>query len=190
MLDCALRRSACPGRRLVLSPVWSTSSTSICAPVPVGSACAISLAPCPEIGFDHLRIALHFRRRSFGDLHAVIEHGNLVGDAHHDLHVVLDQQDRQIEILAHPVDEPGHLRRLVRVHAGRRFIQQQQLRLAGQRPRDLQAPLIAIGEILRRHVALARAARRTPAIPALVARDSRSSRLTEAAGGPRRAAST
>ena len=37
----------------------------------------------------------HLLRRALGDLLAVVEHGDLLRDAHDDLHVVLDEQDRE-----------------------------------------------------------------------------------------------
>src|SRR6516225_1067287 len=46
-----------------------------------------------EIGGDDLGIILHFCRRTFGDLAAVVEHQHTVAHAHHQLHVVLDQQN-------------------------------------------------------------------------------------------------
>ncbi len=38
--------------------------------------------------------------RALGDLLAVVEDGDPVADAHHDPHVVLDEQDRQAELAA------------------------------------------------------------------------------------------
>jgi hypothetical protein len=64
-------------------------------------------------------------------------------------------QDSQVEIVSNLVDEPGHLASLIRVHACGRLVEQKQVRVAGQGPRDFQAPLVAIGEILRRVLALA-----------------------------------
>ena len=46
-------------------------------------------------------------------------------------------------------------RGLLRVHAGGRLVEQQQLRLAGQRARNLQPPLVAVGQIPRRDGPLA-----------------------------------
>ena len=37
---------------------------------------------------------------ALGDLLAVVEHGDALGDAHDDLHVVLDEQDREAALLA------------------------------------------------------------------------------------------
>src|SRR5947208_2384663 len=48
-----------------------------------------------EIGLDDLRILLHVGRRSLGDFLAVVEHEHAVAHAHHELHVMLDQQNRR-----------------------------------------------------------------------------------------------
>src|SRR5262249_31302730 len=44
-----------------------------------------------EIGVDHGLIGLHLRRRTVGDLDAVVEHQDTVGQVHDHPHVVLDQ---------------------------------------------------------------------------------------------------
>src|SRR5215216_2100406 len=51
--------------------------------------------PGAEVGLDHLWVALDLGRVALRDLHPMIEDRDLVGDAHHDLHVVLDEDDRQ-----------------------------------------------------------------------------------------------
>ncbi len=48
-----------------------------------------------QVGGDHLRIGAYLVGRSLGDLHAVIQNGNPIGDAHHHLHVMFDQHDGQ-----------------------------------------------------------------------------------------------
>ena len=47
-----------------------------------------------EIGGDDARIVLHMGRIAVGDLAAVFEHDDMVGNLHDHRHVVLDQQDR------------------------------------------------------------------------------------------------
>ena len=78
-------------------------------------------------------------RRALGDLAAEVEHDDLVGDAHHHRHVVLDEQHRQLELVAQP---PDQLRQLVDLGVGQpagRLVEHQQLRVAGERPGDLDA---------------------------------------------------
>ena len=48
---------------------------------------------------------------ALGDLLAVVEHRDLLGDAHDDLHVVLDEQDRQAALVAQLAHELGQRRR-------------------------------------------------------------------------------
>ena len=72
-----------------------------------------------------------------------------VADAHDHLHVVLDEQDGQAELGPQPGDELHHRRRLGRVHAGGRLVEEQQdFGSAGEGPRDLQASLVAVGQVL------------------------------------------
>ena len=103
-----------------------------------------------EVGLDHARVRAHLVGLALGDLLAVVEHGDALGDAHDDLHVVLDQQDRQLALVAQLPHELRELRRLLRVHAGGRLVEQQQLGLGRQRPRDLHPALVAVGEVDRR----------------------------------------
>ena len=98
-------------------------------------------------------------RPALGDLRAVVEHGDVLGDAHHDLHVVLDQEHGQpfsSRTRRTNVDEVG---RLLRVHAGRRLVEEEQLRPQGERARHLEAPLVAVREVLRELVLVAAARR-------------------------------
>ena len=96
-----------------------------------------------EIGADHLRLVAHLLGRAVGDLQAELQRHHLVGDAHHQVHVMLDQQDAELELLA---DAPQQLRQLIHlavIEPARRLVQHQQLRLADQRARQLDALLRA-----------------------------------------------
>ena len=112
-------------------------------------------APLPEIGFDHLRVAADLRRRPFGDLFAEIEHRDAVRDRHDELHHVLDQHDRDA-LRAREVDQQRVERRdLAVAQAGRRLVEQQQLRLRGERAREVEHLLMPEIELLGRRVAIA-----------------------------------
>jgi hypothetical protein len=50
-----------------------------------------------QIGADDVGVALHLGRRALGDLAAEVEHHDLVGDLHHQSHVVLDEQDGDVD---------------------------------------------------------------------------------------------
>src|SRR5438093_1353365 len=115
----------------------------------------LALVAGAEVSLDHLGMALDLGRRTFGDAHTVVEHGDAVGDAHHDLHVVLDQEYRQLELAPERADQRGEVLGLARVHPRRRLVEQQQARLGGERARDLQAPLIAVRQVAREVLRLA-----------------------------------
>ena len=76
-----------------------------------------------QVGFDHPRIGAHLLGRALGDLGAVVEDDDLVGDVHHHLHVVLDEKDGDATI-ADLEDQLAQLRLLGGVQAGGGLIQQ------------------------------------------------------------------
>ena len=116
-----------------------------------------------QVGLDHPGVSADLVRGALGDLLAVVEHRDPVADAHDHPHVVLDEQDRDAQLPADAGDEVGHLAGLDRVHAGRRLVEQQEARLAGERAGDLQAALVAVGQVARHLALVARRARRSPA---------------------------
>src|ERR1700730_11327108 len=73
---------------------------------------------------------------------AEMEHGYLIGDVEHHIHVMLDQEDRQIGI--EPEKKFRHLIGLARRQPRGRLIQQQQLRLAGKAEDYLELALLAV----------------------------------------------
>src|SRR5215831_16977403 len=60
-----------------------------------------SLVRHPEIGVDHILVALHLGRRAIGNLAAVVEHHHPVRQVHHHAHVVLDEGDGRVECVFH-----------------------------------------------------------------------------------------
>src|SRR5262245_32783206 len=68
----------------------STSSSSYPATTPRSSSSGPRSAA--KVGLDDTRVAANRVRRSLGDLLPVVEHDDALGDIHHDVHVVLDQQ--------------------------------------------------------------------------------------------------
>ena len=107
---------------------------------------ALSLAS--NIGFDHRRIAADIGWQPLRQLDAVIEHGDLFGDIHHQPHLVFNQQNRNAQLF-HFHNELQQGIDFFRIHAGSRLIEQQQLRFAGQGTGDLQPALRAIRQIFR-----------------------------------------
>ena len=91
----------------------------------------------PEVGLDHLRVVLHLGRRPLGDLAPEVEHDDLVGDAHHQLHVVLDEQHGEPVPIAEVADRVAELVDLGVGEPGRRLVEQQQRGLGRHRPGEL-----------------------------------------------------
>ena len=58
------------------------------------------LKSCAEIGFDDTRVANDVVGSALGDLDAMMKHDDALGEAHHRRHDVLDQEDRQVQLLA------------------------------------------------------------------------------------------
>src|ERR1019366_10757265 len=96
-----------------------------------GPACPILMCHA-KIGFDDRLVAADLIRCPVGDLAAVVEHHDTVGDVHYHAHVMLDQCDGSAELVVHVQDKTAHVLLLLDVHARHRFIEQQQFRLGGQ----------------------------------------------------------
>src|SRR6266404_773201 len=116
-----------------------TSRTAWIAPYDMFTQSSFNIASLlrcfrAEIGLDDPLVGLNYRGRPFRDLDPVVEYDNVVGDRHHQIHVMLDHQDRDAE-LADLDDQPAKLSRLLWVQAGGRFVEQEQLRLGSERPR-------------------------------------------------------
>src|SRR5438094_8355580 len=83
-----------------------------------------------------------------GDLLAVVEHEHHLAEPHHDLHVVLDQDDR-----AALVPQPGHgAEEIVEqraIDAGRWLVEQDQGGLGHQHAHELDELLLAVREVAR-----------------------------------------
>ena len=60
---------------------------------------------------------------------------------------MLDEQDRELQVVPHLADEADELQRLLRVHPGGGLVEEQELGLRRERTRDLEAPLIAVREV-------------------------------------------
>src|SRR5262245_26192266 len=76
--------------------------------------------------------------------------GDAVGDLHDDLHLVLDEHHRAG--VGQPADEHRGLLRLLRAHAGRRLVEEEQRGIAGQGDGDLQMPFLAMREMSRQEM--------------------------------------
>src|SRR5215468_4688097 len=106
----------------------------------------------PEVGLDHLGIALDLGGRALGDLATEVEHHHLVGNLHHQAHVVLDEEDGHLAAVAdgaHELTERGHL---FVVEAACRLVEEEELGLAGQGAPQLHALEGAEGQPRRRAI--------------------------------------
>ncbi|CCY06109.1 putative uncharacterized protein [Eggerthella sp. CAG:1427] len=103
----------------------------------------------PQIRLDDGGIGFDVGRAALGDDLAVVQHADALADTHDQIHVVLDEQNGDLEGIPDAADVLHQLRRLGRVHARRRLVQQQQQWPGGQRPDDLQTALCAVGQTPR-----------------------------------------
>src|SRR5437660_1739329 len=96
------------------------------------SSCSTGRPPLAEIRFDHRRIARHCGWIADCANFAVVEDEQSVGEPHHRMHGVLDDNDRD------PSAPDGfhhfeHMLGLRRAEAGKRLVEQQQARPGGER---------------------------------------------------------
>src|SRR5215217_6754647 len=106
-----------------------------------------------EIGPKNALVALDLGRNAVGDLAAVIENHDPVGQVHDHPHVVLYQRDRRAELMVHVEDEAAHVLLLLQVHARHGLVEEQQLRFHGERTPQLDALLQPVGQLSDRHPA-------------------------------------
>ena len=117
-------------------------------PLGLAHAAARERAQQPE-GVRMLRIGEDGRRVAFLDDLAGVHHADPIAQRPDDAEVVGDQQDRRVRLgleLAHEVEDA----RLDRgIEAGRRFVEDQQLRVGGERDGDDDALLHPAGQLVR-----------------------------------------
>src|SRR6185437_2231103 len=97
---------------LLPAPLAPISATISPAPTVSETPCSTFVRPWPlatpsssssadmlasQIGLDDARIAAHHVARPFGHFLAVIHHHDVIGEAHDEAHVVLDQKHRDAE---------------------------------------------------------------------------------------------
>ena len=105
----------------------------------------LGLVALAQVRGAHERVGLHLGGRAEGDDLTEVEHVDVVARAHHEAHVVLDEQDR--EPGAGELDEQlGELGGLRLVEPRRRLVEQHDAWLGGQRPRHLDQALRAGGQ--------------------------------------------
>src|SRR5215467_9810693 len=117
------------------------------------TAWSSSIMGDPEVGVHHRLILAHDLGRAVGDLPAVVEHDHAIGNVHDHAHVVLDQRDGGAELVVHVEDEAGHVLLLLHVHPRHGLVEEEEMRLGGQRPRQLHPLLEPVGQPSRRRLA-------------------------------------
>src|SRR5215469_108880 len=96
---------------------------------------------CSEICLDHRRIVAHLVWRALSDFASETEHHDLVGNAHDQAHVMLDQEQGELVFRVDAFDEPAEVSYFGVVESAGGLVQQQQARAAYQRTRELDALL-------------------------------------------------
>src|SRR5947209_3503507 len=115
-----------------------------------------SMCRLSEIGFLDRGILAYALRRVAGDDLAIDKHGDAIGDAEHDAHIVLDHEQRLA--FRHFAHERDRVLRLRAAHAGHRLVEEDDASAAGDGDADFERALLGIGE----HARLIAAARGKP----------------------------
>jgi hypothetical protein len=105
-----------------------------------------------EVRLDHGLVGLHLGRGAVGDLPPEAHDVHVVGDAHDEVHVVLHEQHRELEVGADLLDELAELPDLLVVEATRRLVEQEQPGLRDERAGELDALLDPVRKRRRREV--------------------------------------
>jgi hypothetical protein len=100
----------------------------------------------PQVGREHARVRLHLGGRALGDDGAELQHGDAVGQVHHEFHVVFHHQNGQ-PFGAQLRQQLGQRLLLKVAQAGGRLVQQQQAGSASQRAGDFEDALLAQGQL-------------------------------------------
>src|SRR5262249_32189431 len=98
---------------------------------------------CPfrsEISFDHPRMISNVGRAPVCKLLAIVENGDAVAGAHHNLHVVLDEHHRHAGSL-NAADKSDELTGFRSIQAGSRFVRQNKFWSANECTRNFEEPL-------------------------------------------------
>src|SRR5579871_1627887 len=119
----------------------------------VGGEAGLGVAR-PQVRLDDARIALDGRRGAFGDCDAVVEHRHAVRDEHDDPHLMLDQHDRDPQLVAQAPDEGHRIQGFPRAHPRGGLVEQQHGRPRRQRAREFQPALRPVRQVLRQPLAL------------------------------------
>src|SRR6185437_11656562 len=108
-------------------------------------SCAFRLLMA-EIDPAHLGVVAYVLGLAVRDDAALVQDGDLLRDLEHHFHVVLGEKQGQFALAGDLFEEADRLVRLGRRHARGRLVEQQHLRVAGEREAELELLLVAIAE--------------------------------------------
>src|SRR5213593_740731 len=131
---------------------WMNTSTA--STVSIGRPSPRPGAPADD-RVDDASVCLDRGRRAVGEHATLVEGDDPVGVAEDDVHVVLDLNDRLDADPLRGGDERLHDRRLIRrAHAGRRLVEQDDLRPQRECRRDVEELLVTLRQVPGGHVPL------------------------------------
>src|SRR5262252_3034561 len=124
------------------------SSSTTVSPYPARTSfrtSASGMALLAEVHLMHALVLAYLLGRAFDQHLALNQHGDAPREAEHEIHVVLDDEDRDLlrQSVQHLEDAMG----FERGHARRRLVEEQHARLEAQRDRDLDQALLAVGQV-------------------------------------------
>ena len=100
----------------------------------------------PQVGFDHFRIVADLFRRAVGQRRALVDHDDVVGNAHDQFHVVFDQQHGDVVLFTQHADQRLEVFGFLRVQAGSRFVEHEDPRTGHHAASDFQTTLLTVGQ--------------------------------------------
>src|SRR5436190_488659 len=150
-----LTRSETPcNARIAPYRTWTSCSSSIgvTAAIDAGS----DIAALAEVGGDDGGIGPHGGRWPVGDDPAVIQDLDAVAQVHDQRDVMRDEDDRDALLVPDAPDQAQEVLRLDGVHAGVRLVEEHDIRLRRHGASDLQAALVAVGQVSGEPIAVLR----------------------------------
>src|SRR5919109_1180995 len=97
-----------------------------------------------KVGSRDVEVAADLRRRALCERAALVEDDDSIADAHHERHVVVDQQDARVVVVAHRADDRREVRNLGFGQAGRRLVHEHETRFGRERAGDAEPPLVTV----------------------------------------------
>src|SRR5688572_4619340 len=111
-----------------------TPWSALIAPYRASTSCSSSSGIVSEVRLDHRGVGPHLRRWALRDLAPEVEHVDSIGDRHDQVHVVLDEQDREVVVDPNAPDQRREFPHLLVVEPARRLVEQEQPRPGAQLP--------------------------------------------------------